>query len=104
MVADLQLCGLLLFEFEGQPVRAISAVCADMGRSSWRCTCSMRRSSAAPSLRPRRQVSCVHSTCSALQMQPQWFDKTGVPFERMWPDDHLWFPLMLAGVSSHRSI
>ena len=28
---------------------------------------------------------------------PEWFPLDGIPFERMWSDDRLWFPYMLAG-------
>lgn len=31
------------------------------------------------------------------EMAPRWFGFDEVPFEHMWPDDRLWFPLMLAG-------
>ncbi|XP_006637028.1 oxidized purine nucleoside triphosphate hydrolase [Lepisosteus oculatus] len=29
------------------------------------------------------------------EMRPQWFDRDRIPFDQMWPDDILWFPLML---------
>lgn len=28
-------------------------------------------------------------------MRPQWFDSHQIPFSQMWPDDILWFPLLL---------
>jgi len=28
---------------------------------------------------------------------PEWFPLAAIPYERMWADDSLWFPLMLAG-------
>lgn len=28
---------------------------------------------------------------------PKWFDVRYIPFDKMWPDDRLWFPLMLRG-------
>ena len=31
------------------------------------------------------------------EMRPQWFAKTEIPFDAMWPDDRHWFPLFLAG-------
>lgn len=30
-------------------------------------------------------------------MRPQWFPTDQVPFPEMWPDDDLWFPMMLDG-------
>jgi len=30
-------------------------------------------------------------------MRPKWFSEREVPFADMWPDDHLWYPLMLGG-------
>ncbi|XP_032896690.1 7,8-dihydro-8-oxoguanine triphosphatase isoform X1 [Amblyraja radiata] len=29
------------------------------------------------------------------EMRPQWFDLDKLPFNEMWPDDSLWFPLMI---------
>ncbi|KAM9784971.1 oxidized purine nucleoside triphosphate hydrolase [Syngnathus typhle] len=29
------------------------------------------------------------------EMRPRWFDSDKIPFEQMWPDDKLWFPLLL---------
>ncbi|TWW70184.1 7,8-dihydro-8-oxoguanine triphosphatase, partial [Takifugu flavidus] len=29
------------------------------------------------------------------EMKPQWFECHQIPFSQMWPDDILWFPLML---------
>jgi 8-oxo-dGTP diphosphatase / 2-hydroxy-dATP diphosphatase len=31
------------------------------------------------------------------EMKPQWFNVDDIPFDQMWPDDPLWFPLFLAG-------
>lgn len=31
------------------------------------------------------------------EMRPQWFVRNKIPFNDMWPDDVLWFPLMFAG-------
>ena len=30
------------------------------------------------------------------EMRPKWFAKNEIPFEQMWPDDRLWFPLLFA--------
>lgn len=35
--------------------------------------------------------------CVRAEMKPQWFEIDRVPFDEMWPDDFLWFPLMLKG-------
>lgn len=29
------------------------------------------------------------------EMRPQWFKTDNIPFGQMWPDDVLWFPLLL---------
>lgn len=29
-------------------------------------------------------------------MKPQWFSFAEIPFSKMWPDDELWFPHLLA--------
>ncbi|XP_077383573.1 oxidized purine nucleoside triphosphate hydrolase [Festucalex cinctus] len=29
------------------------------------------------------------------EMRPQWFDRNKIPFDQMWADDKLWFPLLL---------
>lgn len=31
------------------------------------------------------------------EMNPQWFNKKDIPFEKMWPDEKLWLPLVLEG-------
>lgn len=31
------------------------------------------------------------------EMRPQWFAFSDIPYDTMWPDDHYWFPLFLAG-------
>jgi len=31
------------------------------------------------------------------EMRPQWFNENEIPFNDMWPDDKLWFPLFLSG-------
>lgn len=31
------------------------------------------------------------------EMKPQWFDIDFIPYDKMWPDDRLWFPLFLEG-------
>ena len=31
------------------------------------------------------------------EMRPQWFHEDNIPYTEMWPDDHLWMPLLLAG-------
>ncbi|MFW6153027.1 MAG: 8-oxo-dGTP diphosphatase [Halobacteriota archaeon] len=32
-----------------------------------------------------------------LEAVPAWFDRTDLPFDEMWDDDHLWLPLVLDG-------
>lgn len=33
------------------------------------------------------------------EMQPRWFSVDDIPYNRMWPDDNHWLPLLLAGKS-----
>ena len=35
------------------------------------------------------------------EMQPKWYDDTDIPFENMWEDDRVWYPLMLKGLHFH---
>jgi 8-oxo-dGTP pyrophosphatase MutT (NUDIX family) len=30
------------------------------------------------------------------EMRPKWWDVEDLPFERMWPDDEIWYPLFLS--------
>lgn len=30
-------------------------------------------------------------------MMPQWFATDQIPFADMWPDDELWFPMLING-------
>ncbi|WAQ97009.1 8ODP-like protein [Mya arenaria] len=32
-----------------------------------------------------------------LEMRPCWFPVDKIPFDKMWPDDKLWFPIFLEG-------
>ena len=32
------------------------------------------------------------------EMRPQWFALNQIPYEKMWADDILWFPLFLKGI------
>lgn len=31
------------------------------------------------------------------EMAPEWFDRTSLPFDRMWVDDKYWLPMVLRG-------
>lgn len=33
------------------------------------------------------------------EMKPQWFDFADIPYDKMWADDHIWLPHVLAGKS-----
>lgn len=33
------------------------------------------------------------------EMKPQWFPLHQIPYDQMWPDDIIWYPLILKGVS-----
>ena len=37
------------------------------------------------------------------EILPQWFSVSNIPFERMWPDDQIWLPKVLAGSRLHGS-
>ncbi|XP_067859052.1 oxidized purine nucleoside triphosphate hydrolase [Heptranchias perlo] len=42
-----------------------------------------------------RTVGYQGEPVESEEMRPQWFDLDKVPFDKMWPDDIIWFPLML---------
>ena len=31
------------------------------------------------------------------EMKPEWFEETKIPYDRMWPSDKYWLPLLLNG-------
>jgi hypothetical protein len=31
-------------------------------------------------------------------MAPQWFPIDAIPYDKMWPDDRFWLPLLLQGL------
>lgn len=31
------------------------------------------------------------------EMKPKWFNTTEIPYDKMWPDDDLWIPHLIAG-------
>ena len=30
-------------------------------------------------------------------MRPAWFAQEAIPFDQMWPDDVLWYPMLFSG-------
>lgn len=34
---------------------------------------------------------------NSVEGRLQWFDEADLPYDQMWPDDHIWLPDMLAG-------
>lgn len=35
--------------------------------------------------------------CETEEMEPKWFNVTDIPYDKMWPDDTLWIPHLIAG-------
>lgn len=44
-----------------------------------------------------RAVSWSGEPVETEEMKPKWFSTNSIPYETMWPDDILWFPLFLEG-------
>lgn len=40
---------------------------------------------------------CLKILCFVSEMKPRWFPVDSIPYDKMWPDDKLWFPLFLKG-------
>jgi 8-oxo-dGTP diphosphatase/2-hydroxy-dATP diphosphatase len=40
---------------------------------------------------------CFQTPVETEEMTPRWFSFDDIPFDSMWKDDPLWFPLMLSG-------
>ena len=70
-VGELEKVGLLEFEFQGNPETLEVHVFRPDGFSG------------EPS--------------ESEEMRPQWFAVDEIPYDDMWPDDKLWFPLFFAG-------
>jgi len=30
-------------------------------------------------------------------MRPEWYPENSIPYDRMWADDHIWYPILLKG-------
>ena len=70
-VADLKKFGIIEFEFQGNPeILEVHIFCAENFSG-----------------KPKESE----------EMRPQWFDASEIPFDKMWPDDKYWLPLLLAG-------
>lgn len=41
---------------------------------------------------------------ATVELKPQWFDLTAIPFDRMWADAHTWLPQALDGEFIDRTI
>lgn len=39
------------------------------------------------------------SITESEEMKPQWYDIQDIPYDKMWPDDELWYPIFLNGKS-----
>lgn len=33
---------------------------------------------------------------NVVEMCPKWFSVDKIPYDTMWPDDYLWYPMMLS--------
>ncbi len=42
-------------------------------------------------------ISSTGTPIETPEAQPFWQPEVDIPYERMWADDHLWLPLLLAG-------
>ncbi|KAL7304931.1 hypothetical protein TKK_0002729 [Trichogramma kaykai] len=66
---DLRKIGLLEFEFEGDPT--------------------------ALEVHVFETYKFNGDVVESDEMRPQWFNLKHIPYEKMWPDDEIWFPYML---------
>lgn len=41
-------------------------------------------------------LNCEGTITESEEMEPKWFNFNGVPFNKMWTDDKIWFPFMFA--------
>ncbi|KAL7753102.1 hypothetical protein RI367_001554 [Sorochytrium milnesiophthora] len=81
---ELQDLGLLLFDFEGDE-HGCTTLEVHVFRVEWQDV---------------EQYAQNHGHTVQVtetdEMRPEWFDIGGIPFDRMWSDDILWFPYLLA--------
>ena len=31
-------------------------------------------------------------------MRPEWYSEKNIPYDKMWADDHIWYPKLLKGL------
>lgn len=90
IVEDLDKVGVILFEFKGQPqlmevhVFRTEHYIGQPIETEGECLVSK-------SHKPLVTVPFF------LEMCPQWFGHSDIPFDSMWPDDYEWYPHMLQG-------
>lgn len=70
-VKNMEKVGILEFEFQGDPVILETHIF--------------------------RSENFTGDPIETEEMRPKWYHINDIPFDSMWPDDYLWFPLFLSG-------
>ncbi len=110
ITADLQECGTLHFEFEGEPVLMEVHVYAATTWQGEPQECDEVTNIVSQSLVLREEegkqkhfrlfILFIFLTIFfflTIQMAPCWFALEDIPYAKMWPDDKYWLPMLLEG-------
>lgn len=96
-VGDTELLDVHIFRadsYSGEPTESEGELCFRERHAGLATTSASHKSHLDACCHFQTQIFNFLFSCFA-EMKPQWFECHQIPFNQMWPDDIMWFPLML---------